>query len=79
MLEALEQLECPDCNHLLKYHVHQYGCEVERGDRPGNEGEPAEAMGSCGCNASYGPGLDPKYFAPELRAIAAIRTARGVL
>ena len=33
LLEALEQIECPECNHILKFHADRYGCEVDRGDR----------------------------------------------
>ena len=70
MLKALEELECYDCQHLMKYHVHKYGCEVERGDREGYEGEPAHAMGPCGCQCLDTPDM--------LNLITAIRKARGV-
>ncbi len=70
MLKALEELECYDCQHLMKYHVDKYGCEVERGDQEGFEGEPAYAMGPCGCQCLDTPDL--------LNLIAAIRKARGL-
>ena len=49
LLEALGNIECPECFHLLKHHTDKYGCDVERGDRPGNEWTIAEARGPCSC------------------------------
>lgn len=48
-----EDAHCDDCDHPTRLHVAPYGCEYERGDREGGEGdrgpEPAMAMGPCGC------------------------------
>lgn len=77
LLEALENMICPDCDHRLGLHADRYGCEFDRGDREING--LLQAAGPCGCNAPYGPGLDPKCYAEELAAIAAIRTAKGKL
>jgi hypothetical protein len=52
--EVMEMFKnCPECDHPLDLHKAPYGCEYERGDREGGEGdrgpEPAQAMGPCGC------------------------------
>lgn len=70
MLEALEQLECPDCGHTLKYHADKYNCEVDRGDGYRIGSEILEALGPCGCECLDAPDLLP--------LIAAIRKARGI-
>jgi hypothetical protein len=69
---------CPECDHALPHPPE--GCEVERGDHPGGEGDNgpygAYAMGPCGCkwNGGYSPktgaagaapGLAPKSFVPR--------------
>jgi hypothetical protein len=73
MLVALEGLICPQCNHELGLHVDKYGCEQERGDREGDEGEVAQAMGPCGCNDDD---LTEDY--PDIRrALRALRKAKG--
>lgn len=69
LLKALEELECPECSHTLKHHADKYNCDVERGDSEGYEGEPAHAMGPCGCECLDVPDL--------LVCIAAIRKAKG--
>lgn len=33
LLAALENIECPDCGHLLKCHADKQGCEIERDDK----------------------------------------------
>jgi hypothetical protein len=73
MFVALAKLVCPECGHELQHHADRYGCEIERGDREGNEGEPAQAMGPCGCNDA-----DLREAYPDLvRATEAIRKAKG--
>lgn len=72
LLEALEGIICPDCDHRLGLHADQYGCEFERGDREGNEGEPSQAMGPCSCK-----GEDIVRYPDIQAAIAAIRKAKG--
>ena len=38
---ALENIECSNCGHLLKFHVNEeYGCDCERS---------ADTGGPCGC------------------------------
>jgi hypothetical protein len=74
LLEALENIECPECNHILKFHADRYGCEVDRGDR--EIGGILQAAGPCGCNAEYGPGLADIY--PDLtKAILVLRKIKG--
>lgn len=74
MLVALAKLVCPECNHELQHHADKHGCEIERGDREGNEGEPAQAMGPCGCSDDDLRDSFPDY----VRAIEAIRKAKGI-
>jgi hypothetical protein len=31
MLEALLQIICPECGHILKLHVDDHGCEYDPG------------------------------------------------
>jgi hypothetical protein len=51
MREGTEN-ECPECEHPLP-HKGPYGCEVERGDAPGGEGDRGPygsyALPPCGC------------------------------
>ena len=44
-------IPCEECGHSLSLHFDRYGCEYERGDREGYEGEPAQAYPPCGCKA----------------------------
>lgn len=52
-IEDAGVMYCDECDHETRLHVAPYGCEYERGDREGGEGdygpEPAMAMGPCGC------------------------------
>jgi hypothetical protein len=73
MFVALAKLVCPECDHELQHHADKYGCEVERGDREGYEGEPAQAMGPCGCSTD-----DLSDYPDFVRAIEAFRKAKGV-
>lgn len=69
LLKAIEELECPDCGHALRYHADKYNCEVERGDGYRIGSEILEALGPCGCDCIDCPDLLP--------LIAAIRKAKG--
>ena len=73
MFVALAKLVCPECTHELQHHLDQHGCEIERGDREGNEGEPAQALPPCGCSDDDLRESFPDY----VRAIEALRKARG--
>lgn len=57
--KALEHL-CPECEHPMSQHADKYGCEYERGDHEGGEGDHgpygAYAMGPCGCMYGQNPG-----------------------
>jgi hypothetical protein len=68
LFTELGNIHCSDCDHPLRQHIDRYGCEHERGDREGNEGEVAQAMGPCGCSGSD----------EDAKAIAALRKAAGV-
>jgi hypothetical protein len=65
LLEEICKLPCGECGHDLDRHVDKYGCEFDRGDREGYEGEPAQAMGPCGCK---GGEYDKKLIALICRA-----------
>ncbi len=77
MQVALAKLICPACEHELQHHVDVIdGCEVERGDHEGGEGDygpyPAYAMPPCGCNDA-----DLRDDYPDfLRALEAYRSAK---
>jgi len=74
MFVALAKLVCPECGDELQHHADKYGCEIERGDREGNEGEPAHAMGRCGCSTDDLSESFPDY----VRATEAFRKAKAV-
>jgi len=72
MFVALAKLICPACDHELQHHLDKFGCEVERGDHEGNEGEPAYALPPCGCNED-----DLRDDYPDMvRALKALREAK---
>lgn len=47
--EAIGNFVCTSCDHPLRLHLDEYGCEQEGPDIAGNEGVPAHASGPCGC------------------------------
>ena len=53
--QIVGQIPCEECDHSLYLHFDRYGCEYERGDAPGGEGEQGpygeQALGPCGCKA----------------------------
>ena len=53
-LAALRNLGCPACGHMLKAHLDQCGCQVERGDIEVAE-VGAMAQGPCGCTCEEYP------------------------
>ena len=59
--------ECPECEHPLP-HQGPYGCEVERGDAPGGEGDHGPygsyALPPCGC--LYGVDMQVKRSAEPI-------------
>jgi hypothetical protein len=72
--EALSLMICPECNHELQFHLDPYGCEVERGDRPGYEGDVAQALAPCGCNLER---LCENNWRDFARALQALKKAKG--
>jgi hypothetical protein len=75
LLKAIEELECPDCGHALKFHADKYNCEVDRGDGYRIGSEILEALGPCGCDCSN---RSDRSDCPDLLPlIAAIRKAKG--
>lgn len=71
MFTALAKLVCPECDHELQHHVDEYGCEIERGDREGDESGPAYALGPCGCSDA-----DLEDYPDFVRALEAFRKAK---
>ena len=49
LTEAIGNFVCTSCDHPLRLHLDEYGCEQEGPDIAGNEGVPAHASGPCGC------------------------------
>jgi hypothetical protein len=49
LTEAIGNFVCTSCDHPLRLHLDEYGCEQEGPDIEGNEGVPAHASGPCGC------------------------------
>ncbi len=67
LVEALGNVECPECEHSVRYHLDKYGCEYERGDGYPNGSEILQALGPCSCKGTDG------WFA---YAILALRAAK---
>lgn len=70
---------CDECGHSLILHFDRYGCEYERGDHEGGEGDHgpfgAYAMGPCGCKAENlsDDGNEAFFLLRDLRQIRILR------
>lgn len=67
LLAALENIECPECGHLLKCHAGKHGCEAEINDHRVIDEGPANRL--CFCICEDRPGM--------IAAVEAIRAAKG--
>jgi hypothetical protein len=75
--------DCDECGHSLILHFDRHGCEYERGDHEGGEGDHgpygAYAMGPCGCKAENlsDDGNDAFLLLRDIRQMRLIREAQG--
>ena len=77
LLDALTDIHCPDCDHSLRQHVDEYGCEVERGDKwvEGNNCGGMVAQGPCHCKCENRPDLQVAInLLRKIKALQAVQS-----